>query len=80
MFNEIASLFHWHPMVSGMIVMAILNSLVTTMPTPKLTSSEFYVWAFNFLHAVVGSLSRIAAQYKQPDVAVTILPTEPPKI
>ena len=59
MFNEIASLSHWHPMVSGMIVMAILNSLVTTMPTPKLTSSEFYVWAFNFLHAVVGSLSRI---------------------
>jgi hypothetical protein len=65
--GELHALTQHHPIVfwiaCGNVIQIIFNAAVTTMPTPKSTSSEFYQWAFNFLHTLVGAWSRVASQY-----------------
>jgi hypothetical protein len=53
-----------HQFIAGLISMAVVNCAVTAMPSPKPDSPAFYTWLFNFSHALVLSLSRIFAQYK----------------
>ena len=69
MIHWLQAMYHWHPVLMGAIGMAIANAAITTMPSPDSTSGKGYIWLFNFLHAIVLSLARIAAQYNQ----------EPPK-
>jgi hypothetical protein len=64
MIHSLIQFITQHQFMAGLVSMAVVNCAVTTMPSPKPDSSEFYVWLFNFSHAVVLSLSRIFAQYK----------------
>jgi hypothetical protein len=57
-------MIHWHPVLSGMMAMAVLNCAVTSLPTPAASGNKFYQWLFNFGHALVLALPRIYAQYK----------------
>lgn len=66
-FHSIAQLCKWHPMLAGALVMALANAAITAMPSPRPDGSEFYAWAFNFLHSAVGAISRVVAQYKNGD-------------
>lgn len=64
MFHSIAELYTSHPVLVGALTMALANAAITAMPSPRLNGSQFYAWAFNFLHSAVGAISRIVAQYK----------------
>lgn len=64
MFHSIAEVYKSHPAFSGALAMALANAAVTAMPSPCQNGSQFYAWAFNFLHSAVGAISRILAQYK----------------
>ncbi|HKF51767.1 MAG TPA: hypothetical protein VKB26_05605 [Candidatus Acidoferrales bacterium] len=64
MFHSIADLYTSHPVFFGALAMALANAAVTAMPSPRPNGSQFYAWAFNFLHSAVGAISRIVAQYK----------------
>ncbi len=64
MLHSIAELYHSHPAFTGALIMALANAAVTAMPSPRPNGSQFYAWAFNFFHSVVGAISRILAQYK----------------
>jgi hypothetical protein len=70
----ITEMMKWHPALLGALGTAALNCLVTSMPTPRENGSQFYQWAFNVGHAVVGALPRIISQYRDmtaPPVPVT---------
>lgn len=67
MLHTIARLCASHPVFLGALAMALANAAVTAMPSPRPNGSQFYTWAFNFLHSAVGAVSRIAAQYKNGD-------------
>jgi hypothetical protein len=62
--HSIAELYRTHPAFTGALTMALANAAVTAMPSPRANGSQFYAWAFNFLHSAVGAVSRILAQYK----------------
>lgn len=69
MLRELADLYHSHPVFFGAMVMALANATITAMPSPRADGSQFYSWAFNFLHSAVGAISRIVAQYKATSVS-----------
>jgi hypothetical protein len=52
-----------HPVQSTIVLAAIYNAAVTTMPLPLPAGSRAYEWLFNFLHALTLNISRIRAQY-----------------
>lgn len=64
MWHSLADLYKWHPALIGAVIMALANAAITAMPSPRSGGSQFYAWAFNFLHSAVGAISRIVAQYK----------------
>lgn len=64
MFHSVAEFYRTHPVLAGALIMALANAAVTAMPSPRPNGSQFYAWAFNFLHSAVGAVSRILAQYK----------------
>lgn len=66
MFHSIGEIYTSHPVLIGALAMALANAAVTAMPSPRANGSQFYAWAFNFLHSSVGAISRIVAQYKSP--------------
>lgn len=69
MIHTIAELYRSHPVFFGGLVMALANAAITAMPSPRASGSQFYAWAFNFLHSAVGAISRIVAQYKTAGAA-----------
>ena len=69
MLRGIAELYRFHPVFFGATVMALANAAVTAMPSPRADGSQFYSWAFNFLHSAVGAISRIVAQYRATSVS-----------
>lgn len=69
MLHGTGTLYQSHPVFFGAMVMALANAAVTAMPSPRADSSQFYSWAFNFLHSAVGAISRIVAQYKATSVS-----------
>jgi hypothetical protein len=64
MLHSLAELYQQHPVLTGAVVMALANAAITAMPSPRSGGSQFYAWAFNFLHSAVGAISRVVAQYK----------------
>jgi hypothetical protein len=42
-----------------LIISWVLSNAASAMPTPKSTSSQFYIWAFTFMHATFGAVPRI---------------------
>lgn len=64
MFHSFSELYASHPVFLGALAMALANAAITAMPSPRPNGSQFYAWAFNFLHSAVGAISRIVAQYK----------------
>lgn len=44
----------------------IFSAIVGGMPTPKVNSSEMYIWAFRSLHIFSGNLNRAAVALKVP--------------
>jgi hypothetical protein len=62
--HSIIEFYRTHPAFTGAVIMALANAIITTMPSPRANGSQFYAWAFNFLHSAVGAISRIAAQYR----------------
>ena len=64
MMHWLKMFIRWHPYLSGAGVEMILNCAVTTLPTPDPNEDKFYRWFFNFSHALVLALPRIASQYQ----------------
>jgi len=61
---------HWlndfirlHPLLAGALGMWFFSNLVSTMPTPRPNSNQFYEWAFGLLHAIGAGLPRIIATF-----------------
>ena len=63
--NDLIAFWHSYPVVSGAVLMALFNLAVTSMPTPKENGSPWYLWAFNFAHALVLAIPRIINANKQ---------------
>lgn len=67
--NLVSSMLKWHPILSGMLAMAIANCAVTSLPSPDAQSGKFYRWFFNFFHSAVGAIARVVSQYKNGNEA-----------
>lgn len=78
MLHSLAELYRSHPVFTGALVMALANAAITAMPSPRPNGSQFYAWAFNFLHSAVGAVSRILAQYKSNDDSPSAGTAAPP--
>lgn len=64
----------------GLVVVLVgwlLTNAISTMPTPRDNSSQFYEWFFKFLQAVGGAIPRLLAIYKP--AALTALTGQAPK-
>lgn len=64
MIHSLAELYKWHPALCGAILMALANAAITSLPSPDGESTKLYRWFFNFSHAAILGISRIAAQYR----------------
>ena len=63
--NTLTDLAKQHPF-GLLFAFWTFSNFVSTMPSPdggSWTSSLFYKWLFNFLHAMSGTIGRILAQY-----------------
>lgn len=66
----LASRIFWEVIFSYWIFSAVVGG----MPTPKVNSSEAYIWAFRSLHIFSGNLSRAAVALKVPGAQEEIVP------
>lgn len=64
----------------GLLVMVvgwIVTNAISTMPSPRDNSSQYYEWLFKFLQAAGGAIPRLLAIYKP--AALTALTGQAPK-
>lgn len=52
-----------HAVLLALGISWIFTAAVLTMPTPGSNASEFYKWAFGFLHLLAGAVPRIVATF-----------------
>lgn len=50
--------------IAVMVAGWLLTNAISTMPTPRDNSSQFYEWFFKFMQAIGGAIPRLLAIYQ----------------
>jgi hypothetical protein len=51
-------LYKWHPALVSLVGYYIVSSGISSLPSPTVTSSMFYLWFFKFSNTLAANLAR----------------------